>query len=137
MKNDTLLMHRLHGPRIEGYQSQGTNAKCIFILWRGLYRAGANRRNFARITCTPRAMALLSSSRRHIARRRSIIRTIACIQGARLKKKLPRTDWQQNPRRASALSVITERVIRRACSQRRLPRIIIRVIPTKRRLICQ
>lgn len=50
---------------------------------------GANRRNFARITCTPRAMALLSAGCRRIARRRSIIRTIACIQDARLKKKLP------------------------------------------------
>ena len=47
------------GP-FEGYQSQGTNAKYLhFMAW--AVSRQANRRNFARITCTPKAMALLSS----------------------------------------------------------------------------
>lgn len=134
MKNDTLLMHRLHGPDRRLSITRNKREVYLHFMARAVSRR-ANRRNFARITCTPRAMALLSPGRWRIARRRSIIRTIACIQGARLKKKLSRTDWQQNPRRVSALSVITERVIRSMFTEIGLPRIIIRVIPTKRRLI--
>lgn len=94
-------MHRLHGPdRRLSITRNKREVYLHFMAW--AVSRGANRRNFTRITCTLRAMALLSSSRWHIVRWRSIIHTIACIQGARLKKKLSQTDWQQNPRRARA-----------------------------------
>lgn len=107
MKNDTLLMHRLHGSAIGSYQSQGTNATYIFIL-----RRAANSRNSARITCTTGATALLSYDRRYRTAAINHSHKSGYIQDAGLKKKLPFMDRQQNPRRTIALSVITERVIR-------------------------
>lgn len=83
MKNDTLLMHRLHGAAIGSYQSQGTNARYIFILRRA---RSANSRNFARIACTTGAMAL-SSYGIDIARRRSIIRANRVYSGRRIEEK--------------------------------------------------
>lgn len=134
MKNDTLLMHRLHGPDRRLSITRNKREVYLHFMARAVSR-GANRRNFTRITCTLGAMALLSSSRWHIARRRSIIRTIARIQGARLKKKLSQTDWQQNLRRARAraserLICYHRSVIRSMFTEIGLPRIIIRVIPT-------
>lgn len=124
MKNDTLLMHRLHGPAIGSYQSQGTNARNIFIL-----RRAANSRNFARITCTIGAVALLSYGRRYRTAAINHSHKSEYIQDAGLKKKLPFIHRQQNPRRTIALSVITERVIRSMFTEMGPSRIIIRVIP--------
>lgn len=125
MKNDTLLMHRLHGAAIGSYQSQGTNAWYIFILRRA---RSANSRNFARITCTTGAMALSSYGRRYRTAAINHSRKSGYIQGAGLKKKLPFTDCQQNPRRTIALSIIIERV-RSMFTEMGPSRIIIRVIP--------
>lgn len=87
MKNDTLLMHRLHGPDRKGHQSQGTNAKCIFILRPGVHRERLIVEISRESLALPGAMALLSPRPPISFRRRSITRNNRLYSGREIEEK--------------------------------------------------